>query len=144
MNKLQRLKKVPYRLCLTLEYGNLLHEPHRYVNDTQVRCYRDCKLCNGTGMISGEMFYAVQLAEQTMDHFHELTQFKKVSCCHCLKTFHPLISDFKRDEDNFPLCPNCGLGTLIIETKHGRISKKILKLLRDVLFIVRTATPKKR
>ena len=143
MNRLKKLKQVPYRLCLTLEYGNVLHEPHKYETDKQLKCHADCKLCKGTGLISGDIYHAVNLAEKTVIVSYDIKSYTKVYCCYCMKLFHPLLTEFKKNDDDCPLCPHCGMDTLLIETPEGKISRRILKRMKEVLFLVRTSNKKK-
>ena len=140
MNRLIQLHDVPYRLCLTLENGNILHKACEYETDRQLKCYPDCKLCHGVGLISGKMFHAIRLAEESNDVHCEINNYKKVYCCHCFKAFNPQKTTFKRNKSFSPVCPYCGLATLIIETEHGKITKSILRCLSEVLLLVRTST----
>jgi len=60
-----------------------------------------------------------------------------------MKQFHPLLTEFKKNDFDCPLCPHCGMDTLLIETPEGKISQRILKRMKEVLFLVRTSTKKK-
>lgn len=99
-------QKFPFNICPNIRLIGQKEE-------SKIKCRASCKICNGSGIISGKTLEYVKLKQLTYCNADEMRRSKAVGCIHCGIMYRTKGINFAADE-NFSLkCIWCNNPTLI-------------------------------